>query len=117
MTRGSAMSTQQLGDLLWQPDDQTIREAKLTAFIAFVSDSRGVDVETYDDLWAWSVECLEDFWAALWDYFEVGDRSSGDVVLLERKMPGAKWFPEAQVNFAQFILSRGAGESPVIISR
>src|SRR5690606_9748840 len=64
-----------------------------------------VDVgDGYHDLWKWSVTEIEDFWRSIWDYFEVGADGDPTTVLSERKMPGAEWFPNTRLNYAEHIL-------------
>ena len=58
--------------------------------------------EDYAELWRWSVEDVERFWATIWDHYEVGERAGP--VLADRSMPGARWFPEERVNFAGHML-------------
>ncbi len=53
----------------------------------------------YDELWRWSVEDLDGFWGALWDWFEID--GSYDRVLGSRDMPGAEWFPGSSLNYAE----------------
>ena len=67
----------------------------------------------YDELWRWSVEDLDGFWGALWDWFEID--ASYDSVLGSREMPGAEWFPGAQLNYAEHLF-RGArpGETAIV---
>ncbi len=81
------------GKLLWQPSAQDIERATITAF----ARSRGLP-EDYHDLWRWSVEHIDEFWAAIWDHFGVD--GAYDKVLGSRTMPGATWFPGAHVNYA-----------------
>jgi acetoacetyl-CoA synthetase len=59
---------------------------------------------TYDELWRWSVEDLEGFWAALWERFDIAARSPYERVLGRREMPGAAWFPGARLNYAEHVL-------------
>ena len=57
---------------------------------------------------AWSIEDLERFWHAVWSFCGVEAATQGDVILVDRhKMPGARWFPEARLNFAENLLRRG----------
>jgi acetoacetyl-CoA synthetase len=53
----------------------------------------------YHELWRWSVEDLEGFWGALWEWFEID--ASYDRVLGRREMPGAEWFPGASLSYAE----------------
>ena len=65
--------------------------------------------EDYESLWRWSVEHLEDFWAEVWDFFDVAPGTAYDAVLTDRTMPGAVWFPGARLNYAEHVLRRGDG--------
>ena len=72
-------------------------------FVDYVEMKYGVHFETYDDVWQWSVDELEQFWAAIWDYFQVISHTPYSTVLGSRRMPGAEWFPGATLNFAEHI--------------
>ena len=95
---------------LWQPSPERIAQANLTAFAAAVGAKHGVDVGTYAKLWQWSVDHKWDFWRDIWDYGGVlgapGDRVLEDA----ERMPGARWFPDARLNFAQNLLERRAAD-------
>jgi len=91
---------------LWTPSQQLVDRARMTRFMR----ERGFD--DYDELWRWSVDDLDGFWAALWDHFDVGARSGP--VLASREMPGARWFPEVTVNYAEYAL-RGRDDDAVAI--
>jgi acetoacetyl-CoA synthetase len=65
---------------------------------------RGLHFETYEDLWRWSTTELEAYWQSVWDYFEVQSPTPHTAVLEKNVMPGANWFPGAQVNYAQQVL-------------
>lgn len=62
---------------------------------------RGLSFDSYDALWQWSTTELEAFWQSIWDYFELQSPTPHMAVLLRREMPGARWFPGAQVNYAR----------------
>jgi len=91
---------------LWEPSAERIARANVTAFAVDVARRHGVDVGDYAKLWRWSVDRKEDFWRAMWDYGGViGTR--GERVLADGdRMPGAAWFPDARLNFAQNLLER-----------
>jgi acetoacetyl-CoA synthetase len=80
------------------------REARLIHFRRWLQAQRGLQFDTYDALWQWSVDDLAGFWGAVWDYFAVESPTPFDSVLAERRMPGAKWFPGAQLNYARQVL-------------
>ena len=92
---------------LWQPSEARIAEANLTAFMAQVKQNRGVSCADYDDLYDWSVSDIEGFWTAVWDFCGViADPERGPVVVNPDKMPGAAFFPQARLNFAENLLRR-----------
>ncbi len=70
----------------------------------------------YDELWRWSVDDLEGFWAAVWEYFDVQASAPYTQVLSERVMPGVRWFDGARLNYAEHAL-RYTGERPAVIGR
>ena len=84
------------GELLWTPGEHVRADATLTRFAA----SAGRD-DDYESLWRWSIEDLEGFWGAVWEFFEL--KGSYDTVLEERSMPGARWFPGAELNYAEHV--------------
>ncbi len=94
------------GDLLWTPSAEQIAGANLTAFTAWLARERGRSFDDYHALWRWSVEDLEGFWQAVWDYCGVDASAAPDRVLGRRTMPGAEWFPGARLNYAQHVLRR-----------
>jgi acetoacetyl-CoA synthetase len=79
---------------LWEPPEDLVESCTMTRYMRWLD--RGF--ETYDELWRFSVEDLDAFWASIWEFFDVG--ASYDRVLGERGMPGAQWFPGAQLNYA-----------------
>jgi acetoacetyl-CoA synthetase len=93
---------------LWAPSAERRERATLTRYARWLRDERGVDAidpDDYDSLWRWSVDRLEEFWASIWDFFEVEASQPYEQVLAERKMPGAKWFTGARLNYAQHVFS------------
>ena len=92
------------GQLLWEPDQQWIADSNITAFTRWLSRERGLEFSEYHDLWRWSVENLEDFWAAVWDYFDIKASAPYTQVLQKQEMPGARWFSGARLNYAENIL-------------
>ncbi|HET8975967.1 MAG TPA: acetoacetate--CoA ligase [Solirubrobacterales bacterium] len=118
---------------LWEPSEEAIEHSRLTRYAAWLQRERGVEAPSYDELWRWSVDELEDFWASIWDYFEVEadgpERATraerGDVaerpeeppyesVLAERVMPGARWFEGARLSYAEHIF-RGKADDEVAV--
>jgi len=95
-----------MDDKLWEPSPERIARANVTAFAKKIAAKYDVDVADYGKLWRWSVDRKEDFWRELWDYASViGTRGDRTLVDADR-MPGARWFPDARLNFAQNLLER-----------
>jgi len=94
----------QPGELLWTPLPERIRQANVTALADWLARERGRHFADYRALWRWSVEDLEGFWQALWDYFAIESSAPHTRVLERRAMPGAEWFPGARLNYAQHVL-------------
>ncbi|WP_372791298.1 acetoacetate--CoA ligase [Paraconexibacter sp.] len=88
---------------LWSPSEERIASAELTRYATWVRERHGVEVGDYAALWQWSVDELDTFWASIWEYFAVQADGSAEPVLGTREMPGAQWFPNARVNFAEHV--------------
>ena len=105
------------GDILWTPPADARATTRLGRFIDALEGRAGRPLPEYEDAWAWSVEHLEDFWAAIWAEFDIPSSRSYERVLVERTMPGARWFEGARLNYAELILdalSRQGDEVAVI---
>jgi acetoacetyl-CoA synthetase len=88
------------GAVLWEPDDTTVRDARVTDFIRWL-EARGPAAGSYQELWQWSVTHPGEFWTAIWDYFDVlGDRGDGPA-LAGQAMPDVRWFDGATLNYAR----------------
>jgi len=95
---------------LWTPSSDRVARANLTRFMRFVADRGGVVSHDYSELYRWSVRKPDEFWDVMWEFAGVrGDKGSRVTADLDR-MPGARFFPDATLNFAENVL-RGA-ESP-----
>jgi acetoacetyl-CoA synthetase len=92
---------------LWQPSPERIAGANLTAFRAAVERDWRVALGDYDALYQWSIREPERFWQSLWDFAGLCSETRGEVAVRDRdRMPGAVWFPEARLNFAENLLRR-----------
>jgi acetoacetyl-CoA synthetase len=95
-----------IGDILWEPPADLRQRTEVGRFMQWVSDHSGRDFSSFHELWRWSVDDLEGFWGALWEFHGVRDHGGYERVLASSAMPGAVWFPGARVNYAEHLLGR-----------
>jgi acetoacetyl-CoA synthetase len=106
--------------ILWQPTAERIASSELTRFARFAAHRHGApavvpgSADGYAELHAWSVRERGAFWTALWEHAGVlGDRGAR-VVLDSDRMPGARWFPDARLNYAENLLAGPADEIALV---
>lgn len=99
---------------LWAPSAHRLDTASLTRFMDWLRLHRQLDFASYEALWRWSVDDLNGFWLAVWDYFAVGVR--GDLALGRSEMPGARWFPGAALNYVDQVLRHATPDRPAIVA-
>jgi acetoacetyl-CoA synthetase len=100
--------------IVWTPSPERIAAATITRYRGWLNETRGLALEDYAGLWQWSVDELEDFWASIWEFFEVEASRPYERVLTTREMPGAQWFPGARLSYAEHVL-RGRASDDVAI--
>ncbi len=94
-----------MAKLLWQPSDQKIKSSNLYAFMTGINEQYGTDFSEYTALYEWSTSNIPEFWAAMWTYADIIASQPYEQVLDDpKKMPGAKWFSGARLNFAENLL-------------
>jgi acetoacetyl-CoA synthetase len=108
------MSRPDAGAPLWSPSPERVASANLTAYAAWLQETRGVRAPDYAALWQWSVDELEAFWATIWERFDVQADGSPVPVLASREMPGAAWFPNARLNYAEHLFRGRDPQAPAI---
>ena len=101
---------------LWAPSAERAAGSALAGYMTWLGESRGLSFDSYQDLWRWSVDELEEFWQSLTEYFGVRWHLTPQQVLIDRRMPGAEWFPGGTLNWAEHALL-GEGESTVVVYR
>ena len=90
---------------LWIPSEERKQAANITRLIGMVNARHHLKLDTYADLYQWSVENIPDFWAAIWDFGGLIASQTPDKVVTDlSKFPGADWFPGARLNFAENLL-------------
>ncbi len=103
--------------LMWRPSAEQVRASRLHDYQAWLRRERGLDLPEYADLWQWSVDRLDDFWATVWDYFDVAADGPPRPVLGTRDMPGARWFPETRLNYAEHVFRQASLHRPALVAR
>jgi acetoacetyl-CoA synthetase len=90
---------------LWTPSEERKKHANITRFTSFVNRKYSLQINSYNDLYKWSIENIQNFWAAMWEFGEIKASHKYDVVVDDlTKFPGAKWFIGAKLNFAENLL-------------
>ncbi len=97
-------------EILWTPPADLVETCAMTRFMRWLD----LGHETHDELWQWSVDHLEEFWDAVWRYFDVVADAPPTRVLGSRAMPGAAWFPGVNLSYAEHVF-RGKRDDDVAI--
>jgi acetoacetyl-CoA synthetase len=105
------------GSLMWTPTPEQQQASRLWDFQRWLRERHGLAFADYAALWQWSVDDLEAFWRAVWDYFEVMAEGDPVPVLARRTMPGAQWFPGVRLSYAEHVFRMASPERPALILR
>ncbi|MCX2781167.1 acetoacetate--CoA ligase [Microbulbifer thermotolerans] len=89
---------------LWRPTEQAIAATQMDQFRRRTNERHGLSLADYSELYRWSVDKREAFWSDLWDFAGVIASQRGERALARDTMPGAEWFPDARLNFAENLL-------------
>ncbi len=103
------------GTVLWKPTDDFKSRANITRYLKWLAAEKGLCFEDYSSLWEWSVKEIERFWQSLWEFFEIKASRTYSKILSERKMPGAGWFQDAELNYAEHVFRHMTSERPALI--
>jgi acetoacetyl-CoA synthetase len=110
-----ATASGERGQLLWEPSAEAVERSAMTRYMRWLESERGLPLADYSSLWTWSVTELEQFWASIWDYFEVRSESPYARVLADRQMPGARWFEGAELNYAEHLFRDQPGGEVAVL--
>ena len=101
---------------LWQPTESVVKASQMSDFRHYVNMSSAIKLIDYQQLYQYSVTNIAEFWSRLWDYCDVRASEKGSVVLNDAQgMAKAKFFPEARLNFAENLLSKGRNQDEAIV--
>jgi acetoacetyl-CoA synthetase len=94
-----------MAKLLWEPTEAQKKQANMTQFINSVNEKYALKIDSYDELYDWSINQIPDFWAAVWEFTRIkASRKYDEVVDDLTRFPGAQWFNGAKLNFAENLL-------------
>jgi acetoacetyl-CoA synthetase len=94
-----------MAKLLWKPSEEQIKKTNMYRFMNFINESYNQNFDEYAAFYKWSVENISEFWAAFWDFTDIIHSRGYDQVIDDpTKMPGARWFSGAKLNFAENLL-------------
>ncbi|TET84631.1 MAG: acetoacetate--CoA ligase, partial [Desulfobacteraceae bacterium] len=94
-----------MAKLLWKPSEDKIKNSNMYRFMGLINENYNQNFTEYDPLYQWSIENIPDFWAAMWEFADIKASKPYDQVIDDvTKMPGAKWFSGARLNFAENLL-------------
>ncbi|MGD8790091.1 MAG: acetoacetate--CoA ligase, partial [Burkholderiales bacterium] len=103
--------------ILWQPSAKRVHASNIRRFIDLVNEQHQAALDNTDSIsfYDWSVRCPEQFWNTMWDFADVVAQTRGSRTLIDAdKMPGAKWFPDARLNYAENLLRRRDDEKAIV---
>ncbi len=94
-----------MSKLLWQPSEAQIKASNMYQFMTLINERYGTTFDSYDGLYQWSVDHIPEFWKEMWDFAAIKGSVPYDRVIDDAaKMPGARWFEGARLNFAENLL-------------
>lgn len=99
---------------LWIPSAAQIAKAPMTAFMAVASEKAGRKLSNFAELHRWSVDDREAFWDLIWDYCGVIGEKGERILADGDRMPGARFFPDARLNFAENLLRKDGSEDALV---
>ena len=104
-----------MSELLWQPSQERIASTNMFRFMRRINEQFGISLTTYPELYQWSVDHIPKFWAQIWSFADIIHSTPyTEVVDDPTRMPGAKWFSGARLNFAENLL-RFRDDQPAIV--
>lgn len=104
---------------LWTPSPDRYDASTMAQFEKWLAANRGLRFDDYNAMWRWSVDDLEGFWSAIWEFFDIQASAKPEKMLAKRQMPGMEWCPGARLNYAENILKhvRTNPDQPALIEQ
>ena len=108
------MNTAKAVEPQWVPTGADCQQALISRFTESVTARTGLQPSSYHELWQWSVGHIDEFWLSVWEYFAVSTQTP-TVALAADAMPGARWFPGVQLNYAARVIAKSRPHRPAIV--
>ncbi len=102
---------------LWEGSSAFKQSSHLSTYANWLNENHNLKFSTYQDLWEWSVQHIEDFWESIWHYFKVISHSEYTEVLSPAGMPNCQWFNGATLNYAEHIFRQSSPNEVAIYFR
>jgi acetoacetyl-CoA synthetase len=102
---------------LWYPSEDRIQNSNMTSFTRYVETLLGKGITSYQALYDWSINDIEEFWKSVWVISGLIHSHTYEKILSEEIMPGAKWFEGAKLNFAENLLKYRDSNTAIISAR
>jgi len=108
-----------LPETLWTPSASFTSNSNMQHFCNWLNDEQGLSFDNYESLRKWSVDDIEGFWKAIWDYYEIMAHDQPTAVLKQpdQGMIGTQWFPGSTLNYAEHIFRNKQDSQPAIVFR
>jgi acetoacetyl-CoA synthetase len=101
--------------ILWTPSPESVAVSAMTEFAGLINERHGQSLEDSTDLYRWSINDIPTFWDDFWDFCGIKGTKGGIVLANPHAMPGAQFFPEATLNYAENLLERGRNPKDIAI--
>ena len=104
-----------MNPILWKPNKDQIKNSQMEAFRLQVNSRYDINLKDYMDLYKWSINNISDFWKAIWGFMSIEHSTNFSAIIDdEKKMPGAKWFPDTKMNYAENLLRIRSDKSAIL---
>ncbi len=102
---------------LWTPSEERIKNSNMFLFMDYAAKLTGKKISSYDELYNWSINNIEEFWKSIWEFSGLIHSAKYEKIISSYEMPGAKWFEGAKLNFAENLLKYRDDKIAIISSR
>ena len=104
--------------VLWKPDPKNVDQSQLSKFINFINQELKISIsKSYNSVWEWSVKNSPEFWSKVWDFSDIIGQKGDRLLIDPLQMPGAKFFPDATLNYAENLLADSNNPIAIISHR